>query len=84
MVSDQSNILNIEGVSATELGISYAKDFKVSSKKVPIGVKPKIVDLQVFTLRGSIINASAGFDNTLNKTASFIWERSLLLMWVLP
>ncbi|MFV2004379.1 MAG: conjugal transfer protein TraF [Gammaproteobacteria bacterium] len=66
IVSDQFNILNIEGVLATEIGVSLAKDFWVSNKKLSVGIKPKIVDLQAFTLREAIINASAGFNN-INK-----------------
>ena len=43
--SDQFNILNIEGVLATEIGVSFAKDFVIANKKVSIGIKPKLVDL---------------------------------------
>ena len=48
------NILNLEGVLATEFGLSIAKDFQFFNRKVSIGIKPKIVDLQAFTYRESI------------------------------
>ena len=48
------NILNLEGVIATEFGLSIAKDFQFFNRKVSIGIKPKIVDLQAFTYRESI------------------------------
>ncbi|MBL4712030.1 MAG: conjugal transfer protein TraF [Gammaproteobacteria bacterium] len=63
VISDQFNILNIEGVLATEFGVSFAKKFWWFDKKVSIGIKPKVVDLRAFTFRESILTASAGFDN---------------------
>ena len=68
---DQFNILNIEGVLATEIGVSFAKDFKIANKKVSIGIKPKFVDLQAFTLKQSIINASTGIDNLTKEDSEF-------------
>jgi len=49
------NILNLQGVIATEFGLSLAKRFDVYGHKVSIGLKPKIVDLQAFTFRQSIL-----------------------------
>ncbi len=63
IIDDQFNILNIEGVLATEIGISLAKDFQLFDRKVSIGIKPKIVDLQAFSYTESVLTASAGFDN---------------------
>ena len=48
------NILNLEGVIATEYGLSLAKKFWWFDRKVSIGIKPKMVDLQAFTYRESI------------------------------
>lgn len=67
ILSDQFNILNVEGVLATEFGVSLAKDFWLFDRKVSIGVKPKIVDLQAFTFREAILTVSTGFDNVTNK-----------------
>ena len=36
-----------------------------------IGITPKIVDLHVFTLKNSIINSSAGFDNINKEDSQF-------------
>ncbi len=48
------NILNLEGVIATEYGLSFAKKFWWFDRKVSIGIKPKIVDLEAFTYSESI------------------------------
>jgi len=67
LLSNQFNILNIEGVLATEFGISFAKDFQVFDRKLSIGIKPKIVDLQAFTFRESVLTVSAGLDKVTNE-----------------
>ncbi|RKZ68730.1 MAG: hypothetical protein DRQ44_03985 [Gammaproteobacteria bacterium] len=48
------NILNIEGVLATEFGVSFAKAFRVANRKLSVGIKPKLVDLQAITFSESI------------------------------
>ncbi len=60
------NILNLEGVIATEFGLSLAKKFRFHDREVSLGIKPKIVDLQAFTYRESILNTNSlgdVFDN---------------------
>ncbi|NOQ88751.1 MAG: hypothetical protein GQ550_07485 [Gammaproteobacteria bacterium] len=54
VLDPDKNILNLEGVIATEFGVSIAKAYKIYNRKVSIGIKPKIVDLQAFTFRESI------------------------------
>ena len=51
---DTKNILNIEGVLATEFGLSFAKAFRVADRKLSVGIKPKLVDLQAITFTESI------------------------------
>ena len=68
---DQFNILNIEGVLATEIGVSFAKVYRILNKKVSVGIKPKIVDLQVFTLSESISNADTGFNGLTQEESQF-------------
>jgi len=48
------NIVNIEGVIATEFGLSIAKNFQLFGKKTSLGIKPKVVDLQGFVYQESI------------------------------
>jgi hypothetical protein len=69
--SDQFNILNLEGVLATEIGVSFAKDFQLSNKKVSVGIKPKIVDLQVFTVTEPIIDAETGVGDLTDDDVQF-------------
>ncbi|MBE9568747.1 MAG: conjugal transfer protein TraF [Proteobacteria bacterium] len=60
------NILNLEGVIATEFGLSLAKDFRFFNRRVSIGIKPKVVNLQAFTYRESILTVNSireVFDN---------------------
>lgn len=49
-----TNVVYLEGVMATEFGVSIAKDFQLFDKKTSFGLKPKIVDLQAFTYKESI------------------------------
>lgn len=60
------NILNLEGVIATEFGLSIAKDFQLYNKKVSIGIKPKIVDLQAFSFQEAILTVD-GLDSVTSK-----------------
>lgn len=62
ITSTDFNILNLEGVIATEIGLSLAKDFQILERKVSIGIKPKVVDLTSFRFRESIITVEAGLD----------------------
>jgi len=66
VTSPTKNILNLEGVIATEFGMSLAKKFRFYDKDVSLGIKPKIVDLQAFVYRESILNTNSlgdVFDN---------------------
>ncbi len=69
IISDQFNIMNIEGVLATEFGVSFAKDFQLWGRKVSIGIKPKIVDLQAYTFQESILtfDSDDDYNNDDNK-----------------
>jgi hypothetical protein len=63
VLDENFNILNVSGVLATEFAVSFAKDFELFERRVSIGVKPKIVDLQAFSFSESILTVSAGIDN---------------------
>ena len=57
-LSEDFNILNIEGVQATEFAVSFAKDFELAGQRVSVGIKPKVVELQAFSFRESILTVS--------------------------
>ncbi|NOQ88189.1 MAG: hypothetical protein GQ550_04630 [Gammaproteobacteria bacterium] len=57
------NILNLEGILTTEIGLSLAKAFQVFDTNVSIGIKPKVVDLTSFTYTEAILTASTGLSN---------------------
>jgi len=66
VTSANKNILNLEGVIATEFGVSLARKFRFYGKDVSLGIKPKLVDLQAFTYKESIIDTNSlgdVFDN---------------------
>ena len=62
VTSDTKNLLNVEGVLATEFGVSFAKAFQVADRKLSVGIKPKLVDLQAISYTESIKNVD-GFDS---------------------
>ncbi len=59
VLDPEKNILNLEGVVATEFGVSFAKKFRFLRKKVSLGIKPKVVDLQAFVFQESIRTADS-------------------------
>ena len=59
LFSEDFNILSVEGVLATEIGVSFAKDFQLWDRKVSIGIKPKVVDLRAFTFQEAILTVDA-------------------------
>ncbi len=59
VVDSNFNILNLEGVIATEFGVSLAKKFRIHNQRVSLGIKPKIVDLQAFVYRDAILNTNS-------------------------
>ena len=65
LTSEDFNILNVEGVLATEFGVSFARDFQLWGRKVSIGIKPKIVELEAYTFRESILTVDA--EDALNE-----------------
>jgi hypothetical protein len=67
LLSDEFNILNVDGVLATELGVSFATDFRLWDRKVSIGVKPKIVELEAFSESESILTVSTDSDYAIDQ-----------------
>ncbi len=67
LLSEEFNILNLEGVQATEYGVSFAKDFELFDRRLSIGIKPKAVDLRAFTVREPILTVSTGADDYINE-----------------
>jgi hypothetical protein len=67
ILSDQYNILNIEGVQSTEIAVSFAKDFELAGQRVSVGIKPKVVDLQSFSFEESILTVSTEGTDILDK-----------------
>jgi hypothetical protein len=62
LISDEFNILNVEGVLTTEFGVSFAKAFTVWDRKLSIGIKPKLVEIDVFSESESILTVDSDND----------------------
>jgi len=67
LFSEEFNILNVDGVLATEIGVSFAKDFKLWDRKVSIGIKPKVVELDAFSISEPILTVDADKDFALDQ-----------------
>ena len=67
ILSDEFNILNVDGVLATEIGISFATAFKLWDRKFSIGIKPKLVEVDVFSESESILTISSDYDFAVNR-----------------
>ena len=60
------NILTIEGVLTTELGLSVARNFQVLGQKIAIGLKPKYVTVDNAFIRESITTVDTGLGDLLD------------------
>ncbi|MCP4192239.1 MAG: conjugal transfer protein TraF [Planctomycetaceae bacterium] len=67
LISEEFNILNLEGVQATEYGVSFARDFDLFDRRLSIGIKPKVIDLRAFTFRESILTVSTSSEDYLDE-----------------
>jgi hypothetical protein len=66
ILSEDFNIMNIEGVQATEIGVSFARDFELDGHRVSVGIKPKLVQLRAFIFRESILTFNEGGEDILD------------------
>ena len=64
--SEDFNILNVESVLATEIGVSFARDFEVFERRLSVGVKPKVIDLTAFSFRESILTISTDGEDIID------------------
>ena len=62
LFSEDFNILNVDGVLTTEFGVSFARDFEIWDRKLSVGIKPKIVEIDVFSESESILTIDSDYD----------------------
>ena len=60
------NILNVEGILTTELGVSLARNFQILGQKVAVGLKPKYVTVDNLFIRESIATVDTGLGDLLD------------------
>lgn len=63
------NLLEIEGVQTTELGVSLARNFQVLGQKVSVGITPKYVKIDNVYISESIATIDTDLSNLLNEDA---------------
>ena len=61
------NLLEVEGVLTTELGVSLARNFQVFGQKVSVGVTPKYVKIDNVYIRESIATIDTDLGSLLNE-----------------
>jgi len=62
------NILEVEGVLTSELGVSLARNFQMFGQKVAVGVKPKYVEVDNVYLNESISTVDTGLGDLLDNS----------------
>ena len=67
LFSENFNILNLEGVQATEVALSFARDFELFERRVSVGIKPKAVDLRSYSFSESILTIESGAEDIIDK-----------------
>ena len=65
-VSEDFNILNVQSVQATEIGVSFARDFEVFDRRLSVGIKPKVVDFTAFSFSESILTISTDGEDLID------------------
>jgi len=66
LLDPTKNILVVEGVLTTELGVSLARNFQLFGQKIAIGLKPKYVKVDNFFFSESINTVDASFSDLLD------------------
>ena len=66
LTNPNANILELEGVSTNELGVSLARNFKVFNRKLAVGIKPKYVQVENIYLREPIATIDTGLRDLLD------------------
>ena len=60
------NVLTIEGILTTELGVSVARNFQLMGQKIAVGLKPKYVTVDNAFIRESITTVDTGLGDLLD------------------
>ena len=68
LIDPTKNILEVEGVLTSELGVSLARNFQVYGQKLAVGVKPKYVKVDNVYLNESISTVDTGFGDLLDNS----------------
>lgn len=64
------NTLTFEGVIATEVGLSMARDFDVLGRELSIGIKPKVVQFDAITFEESVLTIGDGLSDLIDDDAT--------------
>jgi len=72
------NILELEGVLTSELGVSLARNFQLFGQKIAIGLKPKYVKIDNVHLRESISTVDTGLGDLLDDSSNDLGDYTTL------
>jgi hypothetical protein len=61
------NLLEVEGVQTTDLGVSLARNFQIFGQKVSVGITPKYVKIDNVYINESIATVDTNLSNLLNE-----------------
>ncbi|UCB54979.1 MAG: conjugal transfer protein TraF [Thiotrichales bacterium] len=72
------NILEVEGVLTTELGVSLARNFQMFGQKIAVGITPKYVQVDNLFLSESISTIDTGLGDLLDNSTRDLGDYTTL------
>ena len=78
LVDPTKNILQLEGVLTSELGVSVARNFQLFGQKMAIGVKPKYVKIDNIHLSESLSTVDTGLGDLVDNSANDLGDYTTL------
>lgn len=67
LIDPNKNIIEIQGVQTTELGVSFARNFYVDGHKLSVGVTPKVVSVEALVVRESVATIGTDLSDLIDK-----------------
>jgi len=78
LLDPTKNILEIEGVLTSELGLSVARNFQLFGQKIAIGLKPKYVKVDNIHLRESISTVGTDLGDLIDDSSNDLGDFTTL------
>ncbi|MBT8332637.1 MAG: conjugal transfer protein TraF [Deltaproteobacteria bacterium] len=78
LVDPTKNILQLEGVLTSELGVSVARNFRLFGQKMAVGVKPKYVKVDNIHLSESLSTVDTGLGDLIDNSTNDLGDYTTL------